>query len=66
MPAGSKMNPLLAKAKITNDIGSASGIRKGRKHCTAALTERSEKNHERMNYANTKFSEEGGGMERVA
>lgn len=49
VPADSKMNPLLAKAKTINDIGSTSVIthlRKGRTYCTAAVRERSEKNME--------------------
>ena len=48
MPASSKMDPLLAKAELISDSGSASGItslRKGKSYCTAAIAarERSEK-----------------------
>ena len=47
MPAGSKMDPQLAKAEPINDSGSASGIiylRRGKKPCTTetAARERSE------------------------
>ena len=44
--AGSKMDLLLAKAEPISDAGGASVItylRKGKKHCTAAVGERSEK-----------------------
>ena len=48
MPAGSKTDPLLAKAKPISSSGSASGItylRWGKKSCAAAIAagERSEK-----------------------
>ena len=46
MPAGSKMDPLLAKAEPISDGGSASGItylRKGKKTAAQQLGERSEK-----------------------
>ena len=47
MPAGSKMDPLLAKAEPISDSGSASVItylRKGKSYCAAAIAagERSE------------------------
>ncbi|GAB0185856.1 hypothetical protein GRJ2_001050900 [Grus japonensis] len=46
MPAGSKTDPLLAKAEPISDSGSASGItelRTGKHCCTTAARERSEK-----------------------
>ena len=45
MPAGSKMDPLLAKAEPISNGGSASGItylRKGRSYCAAAIAARDE------------------------
>jgi len=45
MPAGSKTDPLLAKAKPISDGGGASGItqvRKGEKTCATASRERRE------------------------
>ena len=43
VPAGSKMDPLLAKAEPISDGGSASGItylRRGKSHCAAAIAAR--------------------------
>jgi len=45
VPAGSKTDPLLAKAKPISDGGSASGItylRKGRKNCGETAVKREE------------------------
>ena len=70
MPAGSKTDPLLAKAEPISDGGSASVItylRKGKSYCAAAIAagERRENMWERIcernNSADTKVSEEGGG-----
>ncbi|KAK4807043.1 hypothetical protein QYF61_018384 [Mycteria americana] len=63
VPAGSKMDPPLAKAEPTSDSGSASVIiylRRGKNCCTTAA-ERGVRICERNNYADTKVSEEGGG-----
>jgi len=45
VPAGSKMDPPLAKAEPISDIGSASGItylRRGRKNCEVTVVKRQE------------------------
>jgi len=66
VPASSKTDPLLAKAKPVSDGGSASGItylRKGRKVTLSetAVIERGVRRCERNSSADTKISEEGGG-----
>ncbi|GAB0176471.1 hypothetical protein GRJ2_000112300 [Grus japonensis] len=63
MPAGSKMDPLLAKAEPISDGGSTSGVtelRRGKKHQEQLQTERGVRRCERNNPADTKVSEEGG------
>ncbi|KAK4811345.1 hypothetical protein QYF61_027574 [Mycteria americana] len=58
------MDPLLAKAEPTSDVGSASVItyvRKGKKMLHNSSRERGVRICERNNYADTKVSEEGGG-----
>ncbi|GAB0205519.1 F-box only protein 31 [Grus japonensis] len=62
MPAGSKMDPLLAKAEPISDGGSASGIIEfGRgTNCCATATAAGERRCERNSPADTKVSEEGG------
>jgi len=60
MPAGSKMDPPLAKAKPISDDGSSSVItylRRGKNCCTTAAGRLRERN----NSADTKVSEGGGG-----
>jgi len=66
VPAGSKMDPLLAKARPISDGGSASGImylRKERKNLAVKQLgrERGVRRCERNNSADTKVSEGGGG-----
>ncbi|GAB0205645.1 hypothetical protein GRJ2_003030100 [Grus japonensis] len=65
MPAGSKTDPLLAKAKPISDGGSTSGImylRKKKKIRQQQLhLERGVRRCERNNFADTQVSEEGGG-----
>ncbi|GAB0186196.1 E3 ubiquitin-protein ligase MARCHF3 [Grus japonensis] len=64
MPAGSKMDPLLAKAKPISDGGSASGVTELRRKKPAQQQlqlERGVRVCERNNSADTKVSEEGGG-----
>ncbi|GAB0183115.1 epimerase family protein SDR39U1 [Grus japonensis] len=64
MPAGTKTDPLLAKAEPISDSGSASGItelRRGKKHQRHLQPERGVRRCERNNSADTKVSEEGGG-----
>jgi len=65
VPAGSKTDPPLAKAKPISDSGSASGItylRKGRKNTAGKRQlERGVRQCERNNSADTKVSEEAGG-----
>ncbi|GAB0195028.1 acid sphingomyelinase-like phosphodiesterase 3b [Grus japonensis] len=65
MPAGSKMDPLLAKAEPISDGGSTSGItelRRGEKtHQEQLQPERGVKICGRNNSADTKVSAEGGG-----
>ncbi|XP_075356581.1 uncharacterized protein LOC142409205 [Mycteria americana] len=63
MPAGSKMDPPLAKAEPISDGGSASGItylRTGEKKPVQLQLERGVRICERNNSADTKGSEEGG------
>ncbi|GAB0187542.1 epimerase family protein SDR39U1 [Grus japonensis] len=64
MPAGSKMDPLLAKAEPISDGGSTSGItelrRGGKKTCVGTCSWRL-RICERNNSADTKVSAEGGG-----
>ncbi|CAM9267070.1 unnamed protein product [Bubo scandiacus] len=64
MPAGSKMDPPLAKAETISNSGSASGImylRKEKKKTTQLQLKRRVRMCERNNSADTKISEEGGG-----
>ena len=66
MPAGSKTDPLLAKAEPISDGGSASGItglRRGEKTAVEQQLqpERGVRICERNNSADTKVREEGGG-----
>ncbi|KAK4829029.1 hypothetical protein QYF61_001804 [Mycteria americana] len=64
MPAGSKMDPPLAKAEPISDGGSASVItylRRGKKLLCNSSQERGVRVFERNNSADTKVSEEGGG-----
>jgi len=65
MPAGSKMDPLLAKAEHISDGGSASArtyLGKGKSYCATQQLqpERGVRVRERNNSADTKVSEEGG------
>jgi len=64
-PAGSKTDPLLAKAEPTSDSGSTSGITelsRGKKPAQRQLQpERGVRKHERNNPAATKVSEGGVG-----
>jgi len=63
VPAGSKMDPLLAKAESINDVGSTALIylRKSRRVAQQQLVEREEIICETNNSADTKVSKEGGG-----
>ena len=64
VPASSKTDPPLAKAKAISDGGSTFGItdlRRGRKSCGEMAAERGVRLCERNNPAGTKVSEEGGG-----
>ncbi|GAB0205539.1 acid sphingomyelinase-like phosphodiesterase 3b [Grus japonensis] len=66
MPVGSKTDPLLAKAELISDSGSASGIpylrRGGKKHQEQLQPERGARRCERNSPADTQVSEgEGGG-----
>ncbi|GAB0180080.1 epimerase family protein SDR39U1 [Grus japonensis] len=64
MPAGSKTDPLLAKAEPISDSGSASGItelRRGENNQEQLPPERGVRIHERNNSADTQVTEEGGG-----
>jgi len=66
VPAGSKTDPPLAKAKPVSDGGSSSVItylRKGRKKLGGQMAGRRElvRRYESKNSADTKVSEEGGG-----
>ncbi|GAB0184492.1 epimerase family protein SDR39U1 [Grus japonensis] len=65
MPAGSKMDPMLAKAEPISNGGSASGITylKGEKTAVKQQLQlkRGLRRCERNNSADTKVSEEGGG-----
>ncbi|PKU40162.1 protein pxr1-like [Limosa lapponica baueri] len=57
------MDSLLAKGDTISDAAGLSAItylRQGKKCCTAAVRERSEKNCGRNNLADTKVTEEGG------
>ncbi|GAB0180481.1 hypothetical protein GRJ2_000513400 [Grus japonensis] len=63
MPASSKMDPPLAKAKPISDGGSASGItwlRRGKNHQEQLQPARGVRRCERNNPADTKVSAEGG------
>ena len=63
-PAGSKADPLLAKAKPISDGGSTSVIthlRRGKKLLRNSSWERGVRICERNNSADTKVSKEGGG-----
>ncbi|GAB0181320.1 hypothetical protein GRJ2_000597300 [Grus japonensis] len=67
MPAGSKTDPTLAKAKPISDGGSASGViqlRRGKKHQEQLQPEKGVRTCERNNSSDTKVSEEerGGGV----
>ncbi|GAB0175773.1 acid sphingomyelinase-like phosphodiesterase 3b [Grus japonensis] len=63
MPAGSKMDPLLAKAEPISNGDSASGIRveKGKKSTAGEQQPERGVRCERNNSADTKVSAEGGG-----
>jgi len=64
VPASSKMDPPLPKAKPVSDGGRASGItylRRGKKTCSETAVERGVRRCERNNLADAKVSEEGGG-----
>ena len=64
IPASSKMDPLLAKAKPISYSGSTSVItylRRGEKNCREQQPERGVRTCKRNNPADTKVSEEGGG-----
>ncbi|GAB0209072.1 epimerase family protein SDR39U1 [Grus japonensis] len=65
MSAGSKMDPLLVKAKPISNGGSTSGItylrRRGKKTRNSFCSQRGVRRCERNNFADTKVSEEGGG-----
>ncbi|GAB0187950.1 epimerase family protein SDR39U1 [Grus japonensis] len=63
MPAGSKMDPLMAKAEPISDGGSTSGItelRRGEKKQEELQPERGVRRCDRNNSAGTKVSAEGG------
>ncbi|GAB0180870.1 hypothetical protein GRJ2_000552300 [Grus japonensis] len=63
MPAGSKMDPLLAKAKPNSNGDSASGVtvqKGGKKLLHNRSWKREVRRCERNNSADTKVSEEGG------
>jgi len=66
LPDSSKINTSLAKAELISDAGQSSVItylRKGKKCCTAAVREKSEKQCERNSSSDTKVTKkaEGGG-----
>ncbi|GAB0179598.1 epimerase family protein SDR39U1 [Grus japonensis] len=64
MPAGSKTDLPLAKAKPISNSGSTSWItwlRKGKKTTSSNCSEREVRRCERNNSADTKVGEEGGG-----
>ena len=64
VPAGSRTDPALPKAKPVSDYGSASVITylsRGTKNCDEMAVERGVRRCERNNSADTKVSEEGGG-----
>jgi len=65
-PAGSNANLPLAKAEPITSVDSASQmtyLRKGKKYCTTAVREESEK-WERNSPTDTKISKEGAGVKR--